>query len=314
MRVAIAGAGPAGALAAILAQRAGLEVDLITLGAGLAEDSAQAAHVHILREGVGATLGTLDPDLSRHLHALTERDHRWMRPDGQVYRADRLSREGLMRALRAVLRDRGLHPRAAHTETLSPAAADLWIDASGGSRALLRHAEALGIGQLTLDDLGEPQVWETRLWGRALPGAPFTLVAPGRIYLQSGAGQTRMTGPLLAEPSPLADPRARMAPPDDLPSMLTHLTDPPDQSWRAVGPPPRLARWSADRDGPRLLPFGDALLQTPPRLGHGLMALAEQAVILQAHLADPGQCLAALTDWGEALWISAALHMSDAPA
>lgn len=314
MRVAIAGAGPAGALAAILAQRAGALVDWIAPRCDLAEDSAQAVHVHILRDGVGTTIGTLDPGLARHVDAFTERDHLWLRSDGQKQRGDRLSRRGLIRAIHATVSDRALHPRAAHVESLSPDAADLWIDASGGSRALLRHAETLGFGQLTLDDLGEPQVWETRLWGRNLPGAPFTLVAPGRIYLQSEAGQTRMTGPLTAEASPLADPHARAASPSHLLSMLAHLTDAPDRSWRAIGPPPRLARFTHANAGPRLLPFGDALLQTPPQLGYGLMALAEQAVILQAHMAAPARCLAELTDWAEALWLSAALHMPDALA
>jgi hypothetical protein len=140
MRITIAGAGPAGALAALVAQNAGAKVDWISTG----RTSAHQVHVHILRDGVVDALCALDGELQGPLREWTNPGYRWIDADGRTRTADRLSRAGLMRALESRLCGLGLFPREARAEDLLPQDADLWIDASGGTRAILGSAAGGG--------------------------------------------------------------------------------------------------------------------------------------------------------------------------
>jgi len=279
-------------IAALLARRAGFAVRLVDGGPGC----PQAAHVHILRDGLGAALAGLDPDLGARLAALTTPAHRWIGADGQDRPAPRLTRAGLVAALSDALAAADIVPETGQAEGLDPAGADLWIDATGGTRALARAFEGRGLGQLRLDDLGQPAPWVTRHWLAGAHGAPFTLVLPGRLYLEGGPDGTRATGPEGATP--------------DLPPGMALPPGPPDTVSRMIGPPVRLAVWTGHRGTVPLILFGDARLQTPPAMGFGLMGVAQQAAALAPSLGKGGDPAPGLTDWAEHLWMGAAMQVS----
>ena len=282
----IVGDGPAGKLAALVAHRAGLSVRLFQGGPG----TPQERHIHVLRDGVAADLSGLDALLATSLADQTDPGHRWIGPDGTARLAPRLTRAGLIAALDTALAGAAIAVEPGEAETLPPGTATMWIDATGGARALVRAFEARGMGRLSLDDMGEIAVWQTRVWDEGLPDAPFTLVLPGRLYVETHPGLTRATGPLGPEPA--------------LPAGYSLPPGPPAASWRMAGPPVRLARWQ----GAGVVLFGDARLQTPPAMGFGLMALARQAVILSQALRDGDDPEPALADWAENTWMAAGLQ------
>lgn len=290
VRLGILGNGPAAHLAALAARAAGAEV--LWAGPPRADAPAQAAHIHILRPDIADLLTRLDPALGARQAAATEPAHLWIGADGTRRLAPRLTRARLERVLADACAAAGLGP----DPTLDPLGdpsrwpdpGRLWIDATGAQRALARRADAMGLGALVLDDLGEGQLWQTRLWPAALPGAPFTGVSPGRLYVQADHLETRATGPV-----GLPDPAGLPLPPG-----------PPATVLRMAGPPVRQARFEG---GSPVLLFGDARLQTPPAMGFGLLGAVQQAEILARCLRAGDDPEAALADWAEGIWMGAGL-------
>ena len=288
MRIGILGAGPAGMLAALVARRHGAEV----LWQGGGPGCPQEGHLHILKAGIDRVLTRFDADLGRRVAAAVDPAHDWRDASGPSRTlpsrpGPRLTRQALATALAETCAARGLAPRDA-PQGLS--AADLLIDATGGARALARRLEAAGRGALWLDDIGLPTPWRTEVWCTPVPGEAVTHIVPGQAYLQQGPDGSLRTG--------RGDAAAALPVPDG----------PPDRVLRMIAPPLRLARWRGK--GTRLVLFGDARLQTPPEMGFGLMAAAEQAAILDQALAAGKDPEPALADWAESVWVNAGLQIA----
>ncbi|PWK59098.1 hypothetical protein [Roseicyclus mahoneyensis] len=287
MRLCIAGAGPAGMLAALIGQAAGWRI----LWQGDGRDSPQAAHLHLVRDVIGPTLTSIDADLGARIAAATDPAHDWRDAGGKTGRAPRLTREGLTAALAAACAARGL--AALTTPLPAPGdGAELWIDATGGARALARRFEAATLGSLTLDDIGTGRLWRSEQWHDRMPSAPYTQVVPGRAYLESGPDGTRRTG--------LDGATEALAGPDKTPVVVS----------RMVAPPVRLARWKGAAGAPALILFGDARLQTPPDMGFGLLAVAQQAVILHEALTSRSDPERPLAGWAETVWVNAGMQLA----
>lgn len=269
-------------LAALAVQAAGHEVLWVRGGPGC----PQEAHLHILRAAIQPVLAAMDAELGARIAAATEPAHVWRDASGAAHPAPRLTRSGLVAALAAACASRGLVPQENEP---CPADAETWIDATGGARALARRFEATGLGRLDLEDIGTGRAWRTETWAADLPGAPFTQVLPGRAYVETGGGTRRTmredAGADLPRPDGAADRVVRM-----------------------IAPPLRLARWQALRGASPVILFGDARLQTPPEMGFGLHAVAQQAAILAGALAQRRDPDPPLADWAEAVWINAGMQ------
>lgn len=283
MRIGILGAGPAGMLAALVARRHGARVIWHGGGPGCPQES----HLHILKTGIDRVLARFDADLGARVAAATEVAHDWRDSCGTARPGPRLTRGALTTALAETCAARGLVARPAPAVLPD---ADLWIDATGGARALARGEEALGRGTLWLDDIGSGAPWRTDIWCRPLPGQATTHVVPGRAYLEQGPGGTIRTGR------------------QDASATLPVPATPPDRVLRMIAPPLRLARWEGKGAHPVL--FGDARLQTPPEMGFGVMAVAEQAAVLALALDQGTDPEAALADWAESVWVNAGLQIA----
>lgn len=286
----ILGDGPAAHLAALAAYAAGVPALWVGRGPSVA-DAAQGEHIHILRAEIRSELARIDPSLTEQLEDVIEPEHCWIDATGQRRIAPRLTRSGLTGFLSRCCTARGLAP----VHGIDPLAhADLlWIDATGGGRALARLFDNAGHGWLELDDMGAPEQWVTRIWRDPVFGMPTTLVVPGILYLESDATGTRVTGAL--------DHGA-----GQLPEALSLPVGPPARNLRMVCPPVRLARWQ----GSPLLLLGDARLQTPPSMGFGLLAVVQQAALLADGLRTGSNPEHLLSDWAEAMWLAAGLRSS----
>lgn len=293
-RVALLGGGPAGMLAALIAHRAGAELCWMSDD----PDAPQTPHIHVLRPEIASVLAKIDARLGTLIAAQTDPDHIWSGPDGVLHNAPRLARSGLLRALRARLSEDGLHPIAGNADDLAKHHRHdppvTWIDASGGTRALSRMFESTGRGQLQLEDVGQASVWQTRYWPDYANDTASTHVVPGQYYIEASRHGLRITG---CGDVPMNFPDGMVAP--DRPSAMT---------WRFIAPPVRRAIWRAAPNAPRLILLGDALLQTPPAMGFGLLGVAQQVATLSETLAKGGDCGSELNRWAQNVWASAALQ------
>lgn len=290
MRIGVVGRGPAGLLAALIAHRAGARAFIVAGDA----DAPQSDHCHILRGGLADRIAGVLPALAQDLRDRTTPDHSWITATGVRHVGPRLTRAGLMTALETGLARACIQITQGRAEAVDPMDADLWIDATGGTRALSRAVEARGGGLLRLDDIGPQTRWKTEIWHRALDGAPFTQIFPGRLYLEAGPDMTMTTGP----DTPVGDLQLhRPLPPGA-----------PDHTLSMICPPARMATWIGTDGLPPLVLFGDARLQTSPSMGFGIMGVAQQAEILWAALQDCADPDAGLTDWAEGVWAGAAMQ------
>lgn len=293
-RVALLGGGPAGMLAAMLAHRAGAELSWMSGG----PDAPQTPHIHVLRPQIAQVLARIDARLGALISAQTDQDHLWTRAGDPPQRAPRLTRAGLVRALRGRLAEDGLAPLAGNADDLARQhghdRAVTWIDATGGTRALARVFESRGQGQLHLEDVGQASVWQTRYWPDHACDTAVTHVVTGQYYIEASCRGVRITG---CGEARVIFPDGMVAP--DGPSALT---------WRFIAPPVRRAIWTPAKDAPRLILLGDALLQTPPAMGFGLLGVAQQAALLSETLANGQDCGPELDRWAHSLWGSAAVQ------
>jgi len=292
--VALLGGGPAGMLAALLAHRTGANLRWMSGG----PEAPQTPHIHVLRPEIAAILTRIDARLGTLIAAQTEQAHLWSSSDGATQRAPRLSRAGLLRALRARLAEDGLTPIAGNADDLAMQHRHdpdvIWIDATGGARALSRAFESRGQGQLHLEDVGQASVWQTRYWPDHPCESAFTHVVKGQYYIEVSCHGARVTG---CGDASIVFPDGMIAP-DGRSGM----------AWRFIAPPVRRAIWKPAQDAPRLILFGDALLQTPPAMGFGLLGVAQQAALLSEAFAKGSDCGPALEGWAHNVWASAALQ------
>lgn len=293
-RVALLGGGPAGMLAALLAHRAG--ADLCWMSAS--PDAPQTPHIHILRPEIAPVLANIDSRLGTLIAAHTDEDHLWRNADGAMQHAPCLKRTGLLHALGARLAEVGLQPIAGDAEDLArqyrhdPAVT--WIDATGGARALARFLESNGQGQIHLEDVGPSRVWQTRYWPDYACDDAFTYISTGQYYIEASSFGIRITG---CGAATVRFPEWMVAP-----------DGPPVMTWRFIAPPIRRAIWTPAQNAPHLVLLGDALLQTPPAMGFGLLGVAQQAALLSETIEKGGNCGPELENWAQNAWASAALQ------
>lgn len=292
--VAILGGGPAGMLAALIAHKAGLRVHWVTGS----DDAPQTPHIHILRDEIVPLLGKIDTRLEQLIRAQMDHDHLWRMADSAPRRASCLTRAGLLAALRARLQEDDLTPLMGQMRDmrLGPCSASdvLWIDATGGARALARALEDQGAGQLLLDDIGTSTLWQTRFWPDHPAEQAFTYVVPGRAYANVSQYGLRITG---------CGKGFAMLPEVMVPRQIQAA-----MTWRFIAPPVRRARWKPKAGQSNLLLLGDALLQTPPDMGFGLLGVAQQACLLSQALNDHADPIAQSDEWADGTWSVAGLQ------
>ncbi len=297
----VAGDGPAGLIASLVLARAGVPVTLLTGAA-----SPQHNHVHTITEdtlrAIGLLVGTPLTGCGDH-PAWQVTGHQLVRAvDRPVLDAKRLTAQ-----LRRLLSGRGQAPvtvlACGTAKSLTDKAlgwladadrtsADLCIDATGGSRLILKARER----RLDLLETGGHSVYSSWQGTAARAHPPITLcetLDSGSTALMAIDGhQVTMTWQsdrLVSEDERAAWLSAMVA---IAPAELkTTLLSTAFGSHRLAHRAP-MARRAAIEDlrqqtGAVLLPIGDALLQTAPRMGKGFAQLAGQCGQLRAHCAQP---------------------------
>ncbi|WP_301751406.1 hypothetical protein [uncultured Erythrobacter sp.] len=297
----VAGDGPAGLIASLVLARAGVPVTLLTGAA-----SPQHNHVHTITadtlRAIGLLVGTPLTGCGDH-PAWQVTGHQLVRAvDRPVLDAKRLTAQ--LRGLLAgpghapitvlacgtakALADKALDWLADANRT----SADLCIDATGGSRLILKAREP----RLDLLETGGHSVYSSWQGTAAIAHPQVTLcetLASGSTALMAIDGHrvtmTRQSDHLVSqdERDTWLSALAAIAPAE----LKTTLLSTPFGNHRLAHRAP-MARRAAIEDmrhqtGAVLLPIGDALLQTAPRMGKGFAQLAGQCGQLRAHCAAP---------------------------
>lgn len=301
----VAGDGPAGLIASLVLAKAGVPVTLLT-GA----PSPQHGHVHTITADTLRAIGLL---AGTPLAGFADQPA-WQIVGSKLVRAvDRpvLDAKRLTAQLRELLEQTGFAPVAVvacgSAEALTGKAldwladpertgADLCIDATGGSRLILKAREP----RLDLFETGGHSVYSS--WhGTAAVAHPQvtlceTLASGGAALMVIDSHQVTMTWqserPVTeGERDRWLSTLAEMAP-----AGLRATVHAATFSSHRLAHRAPVARRAAieqltDHPGAVLLPIGDALLQTAPQMGKGFAQLVGQCGQLRAH------CRAARPDW-----------------
>lgn len=301
MRVGIMGDGPAGCLAAWLFKTSGHPV----LQIGKAQTASQSAHIHIY-----------DPRLSEALEALGLSSTVLDVNACDSWRFTTISKTG-----DAVRQWNG--PRCGRDDALKvfPTSSaieeesdffgsdfDLLIDASGGARALIQQSETEQFEALVFDT-GQEELY--RSWAGPEATSEPSLIRLNHdytAYLEQSFKGWRLT---LIEDSTsvrLSD--------EDVLALLNRWAElnitilPRVRQMR--GPIARRVLAEVCLDAPiPIIPFGDALVQTSPSLGFGILSVANQGLILKGWLDQPStlsRLAADLDHYAETLWHESALR------
>lgn len=294
MRVAIYGDGPAAYLASIVAVGEGAQVQIFAPASR--RDAAQSAHVHVIDPRLQDLAASIDAPLGVMLHAASQEDWQWHRihADGtrQSWRSDRLSRAAVCEGLRSRADDLGI--MAVPPPAMLPDA-DLMIDATGAHRALVRRCEAEGLARLTLYDHGEVEQYNTWAWREQSDGLSQTTVSEGdaRLYIQQEGRDICVTQ--VSCGGTAAQIAAEVTPPSD----AFHT--------RMIGVPNRML--CIDGADVPVIAFGDALIQTSPRLGFGLLSCFQQGALLKQEMGGSAENLRdALSAQADEIWQMLALR------
>ena len=321
----VAGDGPAGLIATLVLVRAGVPVTLLT-GAS----SPQHKHVHTVTADTLRAIGLL---VGTPLTGFGDQPA-WQVAGHQLVRAvDRpvLDATRLTAQLRRLLMDSGQAPIAVvacdTAEALTDKAlgwlddpartsADLCVDATGGSRLILKAREP----RLDLFETGGHSVcssWQgttdvthpqVTLCESLAGGSTALMVVDGQqitITWQSTRAVTEIERDLWLNAV------AALAPPGLRATVRSARFSDHRLAYRA--PVARRAAIELVRHGHGavLLPIGDALLQTAPQMGKGLAQLVGQCGQLRAHCAAPrpdwARLAQALAEGADAAFLIAAL-------
>lgn len=299
MRVGILGDGPAGTLAGWLFKKYGHDVTLWSNG----RRPPQARHIHIYDKRLPGVLDALGvPPASQaekmDWHLITVSNPGHIRRD---WRGARCGRESICNRLRLV--------------SLSPVCFDggdvrefdLLLDASGAARGLLRHVERQGFEATSLDCGGMEcyRSWQGRREASNSAAHLIRIEDNHTLYLQCRDESWHLTLIEGAAEEPLSES-----------SILALL-----EKWGVSAALPKVKTMSGPTarrieaesclaSGLSLIPFGDALVQTSPSLGFGLLSVAQQAAILKDWLEEDGSVMHLahqLDAYAEAIWHEAAL-------
>lgn len=300
-RALVAGDGPAGLIATLVLAQAGVPVTLLT-GA----TSPQHRHVHTVTADTLRAIGQL---VGAPLVGFDDQPA-WQVTDQQLVRAtDRpvLDAPRLTAQLRGLLADASHVPFAVvacgTAEVLTNKAlgwladpqrtnADLCIDATGGSRLILKAREP----RIDLFETGGQRVYSSWQGTAAVAHPQVTLcetLESGRTALMVIDGhKVTMTWqserPVTeAERDRWQSDLAAMAPSGLTATVRSATFGNHRLAHRAPMARRAAIEQSTHQTGAMLLPIGDALLQTAPQMGKGFAQLAGQCGQLRAHCAAP---------------------------
>lgn len=321
----VAGDGPAGLIASLVLARGGVPVTLLTGGA-----SPQHNHVHTITADTLRAIGLL---VGTPLAGFADQPA-WQVVGRKLVRAvDRpvLDAQRLTAQLRGLLEHTDLTPitvvACGSAEALTGTAldwladaertgADVCIDATGGSRLILKAREP----RLDLFETGGHSVYSSWRGTAAVAHPQVTLcetLANGRTALMV-IDRHQVTMTWQSERPMTEGERDRWlstvaaAAPAGLKATVQSATF---GSHRLAHRAP-VARRAAieqlsDHTGAVLLPIGDALLQTAPQMGKGFAQLVGQCAQLRAHCHAPrpdwAGLVQALAEGADAAFLSAAL-------
>lgn len=303
----VAGDGPAGLIATLVLARAGVPVTLLT-GAS----SPQHRHVHTITADTLHAIGQL---VGSPLAGFGDQPA-WQVVGHQLVRAvDRpvLDAQRLTAQLRGLLTNSGRPPivivACGTAEALTDKAlgwladpartsADLCIDATGGSRLILKTCEH----RLDLFETGGHSVYSSwqgtaahkhspvTLWETLIGGSTALMVIDGHQVTMTWQSERSVTE---AERNCWLSSVAAMAPAGIKAAVQSATFGDHRLTHRA----PMARRASIEQlphhTGAVLLPIGDALLQTALQMGKGFAQLAGQCGQLRAH------CAAPVVDWAK---------------
>jgi 2-polyprenyl-6-methoxyphenol hydroxylase-like FAD-dependent oxidoreductase len=248
--VAIAGGGPAGALAAICLARAGARVVLATLAEGTARIEGLPPRAAALLDGLGLPPGTVGPAAPRLA--------RWGGREGAANREHPVDRAALDAALRAAAAAAGARLVKARVGRLDGAAGRMATSAGSIAAGVLIEAR-----------------------GRRAPAGPGRVRGPATVAIAGFTGPAAEAAAIEARPggwvwsAPFAGRRWTQAVTDADRARRDGIAG----AWAAVadGPPPVGARARAAElrlNAPELAPgviaIGDAAVAFDPLSGHGL--------------------------------------------
>lgn len=297
----VAGDGPAGLIAALVLARAGVPVTLLTGAA-----SPQHRHVHAITADTLRAIGQL---VGAPLTGFGDQPA-WQIAGCQMVRAvDRpvLDAQRLTAQLRGLLADAGHAPIAVvacgTAEVLTGRAlgwladpqrtsADLCIDATGGSRLILKAREP----RLDLFETGGHSVYSSWQGTAAVAHPQVTLcetLESGRTALMVIDGhQVTMTWQSERPVTEAERDRWQSGVAAMAPARLKATVQSATFGNHRIAHRAPMARRAAieqlaHHTGAMLLPIGDALLQTAPQMGKGFAQLAGQCGQLRAHCAAP---------------------------
>lgn len=297
MKALVIGDGPAGLLAATLLRKVGIGVTVLHKGS-----NANDQHVHILSQQLIDVAAQIDPDLELALSGELREGWRWHRWNGQEWQDEitpRLSRQGVMQALRQQCEDLRFQAfvKGELQFDLSEgrffdqhAHFDLCIDASGNSRITLPYLKGAGFA-VDLEEIGAPTLFRSWLFTRPAQiaaGQSWIYQDPinpqERAYLESEAQTLRLTctSPRQESHGSSHEPRWRATPLAGIVPRALEM-----KAYHTLVSPPVRHLQINELDlhpSPAWIAFGDALLQIPAQSGAGLQSLFLQGHVLKTAL------------------------------
>ena len=329
MHALVFGDGPAARLAVlILAQ---IDVGVTRALPGPRGVSSTADHVHSISPDVPVLAESIDFDLAVELEKATDLEWLWYRQNSaewQEVRAPHLARTNVDAALGKRLEGLrwqswpgvcGLRIQGANivaTDGQVHRAFNLVVDATGASRATLSMLECSS-ANFFLDEIGDQTRYRTARFLLPNPGSGATWKSvpaddpAGVLYGERNGRSLRLTG----STSPNRDGRVTCM--GDIPLVFgaSAATLVPKcaeflDTTTTVAPPGR--KLSAPKDLPGWIAFGDALIQSPPRLGLGITSIFQQGRCLLTGLRAGEDAVGLrnrLNVYADHLWMSVGLYL-----
>ena len=321
MKARVFGDGPAGWLAALVLANAGWYV--LVEGRPTTR-AAQSAHIHIISSDIINLALKADPALATSLTRVSRDDWCWrlFEDNGascQRIRGFRISRADVINAIKIRAIAAGVVAEFHESQSVDYASGvDLVVDATGAARQILHRADRDQDIELTIDETGAVESYQT--WGWEVEhhgsrsGTYKQRIAHDLQYFYFEHDQqfARLTHIKSADQHhKRADfPQDILAAicPDAFPSYLSFGL--PKRSSQFALPIRRCLIENARGRHLPIIAFGDALIHTSPRQGFGITSIFHQANILAQSLNDGGSVSdirTALEEYAENLWLGASI-------
>jgi hypothetical protein len=254
-------------------------------------------HIHLLKHSILEIIKSLEEDLYLRIMSCVEGD--WLL--NKDHKHSRIGIECVIEAMMDVL-----HVSGDYNLEESPSLYDLeindselYIDATGGQRQLVRSLDRRGLGELSIDEAGSRKVYITKSY--AVDSDIKELLIwhdeEHRVIVEIEKKLLKITTTISND--------ARLE------NVLKHglglsvPTKNPMGVWITQSPNIRMASFESERN---VLMFGDSLIQLPARTGFGVASIFDQAVILNSN--DFETSKKKLHQYADSLWMGSVFQES----